>query len=812
MGNSSSAASLPYTIEPTPLHKLSNQWQLHEGRRKSDSSPVSVFKLSKSSLLSTTGLPQVPHGENLLHAALHHFRKSKTLVHPQILRVEATLDTDDPDGTKSAAAGGGAASTGGMATGAGDLIIVTEPVMPLLAYLEDGGPGGAAGATAPQQLSQDGLAWGLHNLIHALSFLHNNAKLSHGNLCLGSVYVTPGGDFKLGNFSLLSGIPLQQHFRDCDADVCPHDYRSPERLKRDYDAVADCAPHVLDSYGLGILIEEMFRMPLAGGRVPNKLTKAIARLKTPNVKMRPRVLPLLRCPIFDVALVKFMETMDGLAAKPVEEKISFFQGVPDLLQRGVVDVRTAGRYKLLPELVRSVETICAGGPQALAQDVNRREIMVVIPPLFLIVEYLTSSDEQGNIEFFQSQVIPLLITLFTINDRGVRGALLARLPSLTPHIPVATLNAQIFEPMCSGFSDTSAPLRELTLKSTLALVPHLNSTSLEKMTRYLIRLQGDNEASIRTNTIIFVGKVVGVLGDNQRQRLILPAFTRAMKDEFTPCRLAALKAVLQCKDYFDPRNLAKDVLPLVCPHLMDNVGEVRVEAMRVVEDFVLVLKEECERMSAEEGGSMAHLETTTTDNTSTPIAPAPSSGGWAMSGLGSWAMGGIMSTTKADADSGPTTTSTSAADTMPETTTTAIPTQPQAADNDGWSDDDHDDDNDNFGNNSTPVPPPSWMENPEAKKNTLTNKVPGFSSPSSTEDDFFSSFDKPAVTATAKIGGVGKTSSSGAKGRLVVPTPAAGSASSSASKKTLAERRAEFEKRKALRQQQLQAQKEGKAK
>jgi SCY1-like protein 1 len=108
---------------------------------------------------------------------------------------------------------------------------------------------------------------------------------------------------------------------------------------------------------------------------------------------------------------------------------------------------------------------------------------------------------------FQSQISPFIVTLFQLNDRGIRAALLNRLPSLTDRLDKQAINSCVFEPMCTGFTDSSAALREMTLKSTLPLISKLNSVNIEKLGRYLIRLQSDSEDSIRTNTVIFISKV-----------------------------------------------------------------------------------------------------------------------------------------------------------------------------------------------------------------------------------------------------------------------------------------------------------------
>ena len=117
-------------------------------------------------------------------------------------------------------------------------------------------------------------------------------------------------------------------------------------------------------------------------------------------------------------------------------------------------------------------------------EVNRRETLATVPLLFQIAEsYLAKTPE-----LFQRHITPLVPLLFSINDRGVRGAVLQKMSLLEKQLDKSAINSSVFEPMCSGFSDSSGPLRELTLKSTICLVQKLNHSNLEKLVRYLVRL------------------------------------------------------------------------------------------------------------------------------------------------------------------------------------------------------------------------------------------------------------------------------------------------------------------------------------
>ena len=168
---------------------------------------------------------------------------------------------------------------------------------------------------------------------------------------------------------------------------------------------------------------------------------------------------------------------------------------------------------------------------------------------------------------------------------------------LTANLDASTLNSKVFEPMCSGFSDSSAALRELTLKSTLGLVPVLSPPNLEKLTRYLVRLQADSEVSIRTNTVIFIAKLASHLTPMAREKMILPAFVRALKDPFAPCRLAVLQVMSGTFEFFDPQGLAGKLLPSITIHLLDSDTNVRKEAFKVCESLLKTLKVESDKMT-----------------------------------------------------------------------------------------------------------------------------------------------------------------------------------------------------------------------
>ncbi|KAK7837496.1 n-terminal kinase-like protein [Quercus suber] len=91
-----------------------------------------------------------------------------------------------------------------------------------------------------------------------------------------------------------------------------------------------------------------------------------------------------------------------------------------------------------------------------------------------------------------------------------------------------------------GFSDTSAFLRKLTLKSMLTLAPKLSQRTISgSLLKYLSKLQ-------------------------TRKRVLINAFTvRALCDTFSPARGAGIMALCATSAYYDVTEIATRILPNV---------------------------------------------------------------------------------------------------------------------------------------------------------------------------------------------------------------------------------------------------------
>lgn len=621
MGNSASA--LPYSIGAKANVTQDGCWAVHDGSHKSDGAPVTVFQAQKPAL-AKEGFRGASANEKKIYVAHHHFSTAKKLRHPYILQVLATLDTDAPANEDAAPSSTGSTGMGNSSTAnlptTGAYIIVTEPCKPLTEWLEEDNP------------SPDQLAWGLQCMVQSLTFVHTSGQIAHGNISPEAFYVTPSGDVKLWNFSLVTPIGVAdggggptQHFRQYEGIITPQAYRSPERVKGQWEALATSQMHCMDAYSLGVLINEYYK-----GRIPQPLQKAVQRLQTPSLKMRPRLGPLLRCPVFETPYAKLMTELTEIQIQPVERKLRFWQ----TLDMEDMDPSVA-QFKVLPLIQSTIKTICASEAM-LGQDLYRREVLSMLTPLFYIAENFLSEELVGK------ELTPLMQLLFAVKDRGVRGALLGKTPLFASHLNKNDLNLLVFEPLCSGFADSSDALRELTLKATVVLVPHLYPPNVEKLSRYLVRLQSDTSPSIRAHTMSMIPQLAPHLSEVARQKLLLPAFVRAFKDPHPPCRLSSLQCTIKCQDYFTLQELAAKVLPAVMPMVLDGVGDVRSAAFDVIDELMGKLRTDHKQRSIGEVSAAVTAPSQTPSATSlsmggaaAPPPAAPSSGSY-LGGISNW--------------------------------------------------------------------------------------------------------------------------------------------------------------------------------
>ncbi|CAL5407596.1 unnamed protein product [Camellia sinensis] len=456
-------------------------------------------------------------------------------------------------------------------------------------------------------------AWGLNQITKAVSFLNNDCKLVHGNVCLASVVVTQTLDWKLHAFDVLSefdgnneasmGSMLQYEW------LVASEYKSMEFLKSDWATIRKSPPWAIDSWGLGCLIYELFSgMKLSKTeelRNTASIPKYYQRLlsSTPAHRLNSSKL-IENSEYFQNKLVDTIHFMEILNLKDTVEKDTFFRKLPNLaeqLPRQIV------LKKLLPLLASALEFGSATAP--------------ALPAVLKMGSWLSPEE-------FSIKVLPTIVKLFTSNDRSIRVGLLQHIDQYGKSLSAQIVDEQVYPHVATGFSDTSAFLREMTLKSMLVLAPKLSQRTLSgSLLKYLSKLQVDEEPAITANTTILIGNIACYLNDGTRKRVLINAFTvRALRDTFSPARGAGVMALCATSSYYDVTEIATRILPNIVLLTIDPDSDVQSKAFQAVDQFLQIVKQNHEKTNVgDTTGSTGGLMTSIPGNDSLL--------GWAMSSL-----------------------------------------------------------------------------------------------------------------------------------------------------------------------------------
>ena len=66
-----------------------------------------------------------------------------------------------------------------------------------------------------------------------------------------------------------------------------------------------------------------------------------------------------------------------------------------------------------------------------------------------------------------------------------------------------------------------------------------------------------------------MGKIAAYLAPDNRQKILISAFTRATKDSFPPARLASVLALSATQQFYAIGEIANRILPAIAPLTFD---------------------------------------------------------------------------------------------------------------------------------------------------------------------------------------------------------------------------------------------------
>ena len=320
------------------------------------------------------------------------------------------------------------------------ILIATESVQPLSQWLKK-----------PQQVGHKAaLSWGFHCLLSALGFVNMDCKLIHGNLCLDSVFVTPGGDWKLGGFHIIDAVDAVEKgpgvlFRQ-NPRLLPAKYQPPERLANKWSFIVDPI-WGSDIWAFGCLIFEALNGPVAApeeflqeAKVVGFLRKAYRQILSSSPSDRPDPKALYNSMgfkrMFKSNFVKSMLVLEEIQLKSKGERQFYFK---ELMEQLDSFPEEACKYKILPAMVSLLQHPVAqtGAPGGKSAP-DAGHYSMLLGPILRIGAKLEREEDYVRL------VVPAIVTMFACNDRAIRVTLLQKLDDFVKYLDAAVINEHVF--------------------------------------------------------------------------------------------------------------------------------------------------------------------------------------------------------------------------------------------------------------------------------------------------------------------------------------------------------------------------------
>ena len=522
----------------------SPHWRLFNASHTSSGEPFTIFSFDKSK-----------HDLASLTLAKNAVQKLKILRHPCILRFVDSTET------------------------ATHLLLATEACVPFVHDYVRG----------DRKLEQ-GMCVGLYAVVKAVSWLNNDCKLVHGAVTPASIYQLRSGEYRL------FGLDIAYKHADTTASFnvnlltpqqrsafLPSYYRTPEHSKAsssayfttiEQDPAQPVPVHYIDSWCLGVLIFDLHSNGTLSSpsQLANKdiihpqLQTEYKRLLSTNPIGRINPSVVLASSFFTSSdLVRCINFLSELAIQSSSDKDAFFTS----FAKQVSDFpNNVNKYRILPQLI-----------DALSFGSGMSCFPSILTSVLKIGSTLTPAE-------FQAVIIPAVTRLFASNERMVRVHLLSNIDQYAGHLSAELINDTIFRHVVTGFHDSQPILREVTMKSMPLFVAKLSPEHLQQALVLLSKMQQDPEPAIRTNTTYSIAKSAVNFNAATREKVLAPAFARALKDPFGPARVAGCVAFAATIDFHTAVSCGRKIIPVVAPLCVDDSPEVREAAMKALQAMV----------------------------------------------------------------------------------------------------------------------------------------------------------------------------------------------------------------------------------
>lgn len=331
--------------------------------------------------------------------------------------------------------------------------LITEKAVPLESLLPS--------------LSCSEICAGLHTVLDALHFLHENVGASHNNVHIGSVYVTSDGSWRLGGLehmckfseaasSFLESVKAYRH----ETTITPEE-------KEGKVSTDPSVGHARDVYAFAVLAESLLEHMEDLGDLRKTFELRIQdECLHADPRKRPKVHSLMCDRLFNTDFLEIALFLKSITLKTEEERSHFFKNLLPRLQKQHEDLVAR---RLVPGLLSrfvfldqtAVENVL---PSLLTPKQNES------PPY----EFPSGSVQPLLSEtLYKQYVVPKLVKIFSVHDYHIHILLLQYFPYYVHLIDKDDLEFDVFPQVLLGLRDNSEMIVSLSLHALAEMVPVL---------------------------------------------------------------------------------------------------------------------------------------------------------------------------------------------------------------------------------------------------------------------------------------------------------------------------------------------------
>lgn len=305
---------------------------------------------------------------------------------------------------------------------------------------------------------------GIHSVMEGLSFLHEQARISHNNVCLDSVYVTSNGTWKICDLQhCCKFLEVTPDFLKNSRPFRNKESISPEE-KAERLTITNEMGHTRDVFSFGVMAETLLEYISETGE-KSKTFEILVQDKCLNAdpKQRPKFSTLMKDQLFCNDLLLIAKFLRELTLKPQREKEEFFSSLFPRLTMLAEEVVAKQLVQLLLCRFVLLEASAAMSivPNILVPKRGTSEKVEVhsqrLSPLF-------------SVPLYKTYVIPELIKMFYCHDYHIRMILLTYFPLYLDLFEKNDLEEVIFPQILLGVRDCHEDLASLSLHCLADLV------------------------------------------------------------------------------------------------------------------------------------------------------------------------------------------------------------------------------------------------------------------------------------------------------------------------------------------------------